>query len=1304
MSKADATNTFGEGLIMDLNPMTTPNNVMTNCLNGTLITFNGNEFVLQNDMGNGRVETAKLPTGFVPVGVKEYGGIIYVASYNPMTNEGQLGCFPSPERNLTSDELGLPNLQVTDGDFKEGGKEITSYYKRIDCMPEGVYLNPGDQFGILVNGGPRELLSYFDTPYRKFVTLHPAILDDLGNINYIDEQFKENGKYTFPFGKDISGVEGNEEAFESLQVYTGKKSGKLLIIVELETLKDFIVTRSIMASKGSDSEIKGTGSSEVDHSQNPDKGEDSSFIVKFFNSGWSENASDAIRFTGVKFTGNGSDYYFSTSDLENNTIQYAFGGFSKGTDTSKSILKYKIVPYTQLGPNAALARSGIINFNLLGTGNIILNEWRYYIDNNNISINYGFDLNLLEGETVQTVTFQFYDVYYNKVYDKIYTCQSSINGNFNGNFSERLDFRYDLKYADTYEEGIANNKYIYDNLDKLNSNQLIKNNLYLVKIDLSTKGLVTSGNADEQVAVKTFYRFMYTTDIFNQAYIDGKEQNFSVIPVDPYTVELSAESSTEDVDFKPLAAASQNGNISPYDYAKESDKERINNLMEKTYKANVYQDYELKNSTVKVKSSIKNFDHVFGDFNPGWLNINIEKDVEIDVKYDNSEQILKYQDALSTTESTEYVDLTNGDAEDEVINLNETTEFDLESTIGSKYQDKYDFLGNKIINELNAGKSRLEGNGDTDSDEYKKIISDIEKLELCFDRQVYCVEKDGETNVEVPEKDAEGNYKEDSIKIKFPGVRLRATRRVSGSYEGSLRYTKVNELRPSWYPEIEDSEAQALLAGGSVSASNLDGNNALRIGGETNRDHNYSLYWDSAADNRIFSDDTSVEVDYATSTSNSNSAYTYDKVMSVIGNCISNGTFRHSAVIGFMNIRKSGSWKEEHNNTYLSIGYLDQKWGDYSNYLKPNVRLRTDLGGRTVYILKTATRKDGDAPSTVVTLWRRDSSQPGSPQYAAINFGYNGYKKFKENLQTILERILVVQTAERSMWIQAASHVVYHEPYNTKVNVGVPFNKSNIEVLESPIKLYNGDSFDVETLKNNIPSDWEVDSDLWYKVGEDGNVEASGERTVKQCSFLNIPFEGIEKVEDTNDATRYDKSDIEKVVNLVYNFNKIDPEKEDSDYVIPFILEVGGQMDIKSLSNLYLKAASQLDSIVPKYYYNDMDVQSDAYGQPFNDRYVYLLTKDDKIINCNSDYASNITVWGGKTQNYKDLFTVKSEGSGSSSIKIPVLYKFNNDSSHTLCTNSDNGDCRKQEMQGFNFYDKVYFDLMDGEDSRLYIK
>ena len=46
MKKQDTVNTFNEGLIMDLNPLVTPNNVLVNCLNGTITTFSGNENVL----------------------------------------------------------------------------------------------------------------------------------------------------------------------------------------------------------------------------------------------------------------------------------------------------------------------------------------------------------------------------------------------------------------------------------------------------------------------------------------------------------------------------------------------------------------------------------------------------------------------------------------------------------------------------------------------------------------------------------------------------------------------------------------------------------------------------------------------------------------------------------------------------------------------------------------------------------------------------------------------------------------------------------------------------------------------------------------------------------------------------------------------------------------------------------------------------------------------------------------------------------------------------------------------------------
>lgn len=83
--KKEAINTFSEGLNYDLNPITTPNNVLTDCINGTFITFNGDELALQNDAGNTKIKSpdggyVKLSDGFYPLAVKEYGGVLYIVS------------------------------------------------------------------------------------------------------------------------------------------------------------------------------------------------------------------------------------------------------------------------------------------------------------------------------------------------------------------------------------------------------------------------------------------------------------------------------------------------------------------------------------------------------------------------------------------------------------------------------------------------------------------------------------------------------------------------------------------------------------------------------------------------------------------------------------------------------------------------------------------------------------------------------------------------------------------------------------------------------------------------------------------------------------------------------------------------------------------------------------------------------------------------------------------------------------------------------------------------------------------------
>ena len=90
--KQTTVNEFKDGLNLDLHPLVTPKTVLTDNINGTFITYNGNEFCLQNDRGNKYVSS--LTPGYTPIGIKERNGILYIVSVNE--NKTEIGTFPSP--------------------------------------------------------------------------------------------------------------------------------------------------------------------------------------------------------------------------------------------------------------------------------------------------------------------------------------------------------------------------------------------------------------------------------------------------------------------------------------------------------------------------------------------------------------------------------------------------------------------------------------------------------------------------------------------------------------------------------------------------------------------------------------------------------------------------------------------------------------------------------------------------------------------------------------------------------------------------------------------------------------------------------------------------------------------------------------------------------------------------------------------------------------------------------------------------------------------------------------------------------
>ena len=111
MSRQETNNTFSEGLIKDLNPINTPNTALTDCVNGTIITYDGNEYSLQNDKGNYGLKHCKLSPNNIPVGIKEYGDILYIVSYNPLNEYVEIGSYPSPETIQEPKTIPDPNDQ-----------------------------------------------------------------------------------------------------------------------------------------------------------------------------------------------------------------------------------------------------------------------------------------------------------------------------------------------------------------------------------------------------------------------------------------------------------------------------------------------------------------------------------------------------------------------------------------------------------------------------------------------------------------------------------------------------------------------------------------------------------------------------------------------------------------------------------------------------------------------------------------------------------------------------------------------------------------------------------------------------------------------------------------------------------------------------------------------------------------------------------------------------------------------------------------------------------------------------------------
>lgn len=293
-----AKSTFGDGLLMDFAPDNTQATCLTHALNATLLTMNGNELSLQNDMGNGRVETAYLPEGYIPVGTCEFGDIIYIASYNPLTNKSQIGCFPSPERNISSKELSSAEHKIDNSAFQDSNGKITNTSIKQVLIDNN--LNPGDKYIIYVSQTDMLEKNYtylsdlgntdhIHGGFPKIVKLHIVSIEDSGKITYLDSSVRwyDKVKHTSseintsqPITKENIGERSNLDFYINIaqdtqgssqpdidsyrnllssgySIFQSKVSGKLAILAELETITGFECTYNVYKTDTSTEIVNG---------------------------------------------------------------------------------------------------------------------------------------------------------------------------------------------------------------------------------------------------------------------------------------------------------------------------------------------------------------------------------------------------------------------------------------------------------------------------------------------------------------------------------------------------------------------------------------------------------------------------------------------------------------------------------------------------------------------------------------------------------------------------------------------------------------------------------------------------------------------------------------------------------------------------------------------------------------------------------------------------------------------------------------------------------------------------------------
>lgn len=535
MRKAETTNVFTDGLVMDFNPLVSPSNTLCNALNATLITRNGNENALQNDMGNGRVETACLPEGYIPLGTASLGGIIYIVSYNPLTNKCQIGSFPSPERNITTDEISSTQKvlsSIKDFQFTEEEGAKSTYVKKIFTE---LKFNPGDLFIVYGNSIKNNINKLFPVDDEQLnlerlktqaVKISIGALSDNGKLIIFDDLKKYTILTEDPDGdkEELYHIaeyseESNEAPFEvsryrnllsqPYNVFKSKISGKIILVCELVQPNDFDVSvQHIITEEGNQSkyrpELQGTLTS--DYPIAPKgiyckatleiKDSESKTTVTYIDFDYDKSSNITLQ---APYT----QYEFNIQSIVGESIAQELDKFnfaSTQMGNAEGTLTLEIVPYMNWGLVKYLTKSITIDLSKINTGFVNLVEWRYYNQDSNITLNWGLECYEKQNETISEVSMTFFYLEGGTVQQHLYSTpkQESYHGKFIEKFNK--------------EEG-----------DSELQNILKPNTLYLTKIEVKF---------NSEKSPKKFYRWLYTSPVFNDSYNSVDDFNTLYLPIE----------------------------------------------------------------------------------------------------------------------------------------------------------------------------------------------------------------------------------------------------------------------------------------------------------------------------------------------------------------------------------------------------------------------------------------------------------------------------------------------------------------------------------------------------------------------------------------------------------------------------------------------------------------------------------------------------------------------------------------------------------------------------------------------------